>query len=56
MKNETPGKYLRRKLRAQQGEATHVLNILVEDGILRMKDIKKVVKEILWLKEHRHRA
>jgi hypothetical protein len=47
MKNETPGMYLRRKLGAQQGDATSVLNMLVESGHLKMKHVKKAAKALL---------
>ena len=47
MKNETPGMYLRRKLGAQQGIATDVLNMLVAFGHLRMKHVKKIVRMLV---------
>ena len=54
MKNETPGKYLRRKLRAQQGDATWVLDLLVESGHLKMKHIKKAAKAVIKRKKQLH--
>lgn len=50
-KKETPGRYLRRKLGAQQGDATWVLNVLVEEGHLKMKHIKKAAKIVAERKE-----
>lgn len=46
-KHETPGMYLRRKMGAQQGTATQVLNLLVDEGYLSHKDLRKVVKRLM---------
>lgn len=41
-----PSLYLRRKLNAQSGAATDVLNELVDRGYLSMHKLKKVVKKM----------